>query len=185
MPPRESSGEGPISWRHWLGWGFFAAGWAVWLVAICLPGWDIVVLLGFSPTGPGLPIAVWLLLAPLMVVDKLQRMHLTEALLLALCTIPYFVAALTAARGAFRNRRGLRGFRWPSRLLGLGLLEAWLYTGLLFPHQLPEMPPGFIVLAVGSTLICLGVWIIPPRQKHKDIPGSGPVVPQVGPPSGM
>ena len=68
------------------------------------------------------------------------------------------------------------------RVGSLGMLAVWVEVAYASQHYNFLALPGYPVLALGSTLICLGVWLIPPRQKRKDIVASGPAFPpQAGP----
>ena len=168
MAAKDLSGRSSMQWKRRFGWGVFALGWVIWLVAICLPGWNFWP----SPRGNGdltFPIAIWLLLMPLSIGDAFWwRAEWGLALWRVTCTFPYLVAVFASALGSFRR---WRGFRLTSRLLALGLLEAWLYTagirvvlGKKFNWTLPtpwlyvsdmQAAPGFVVLAAASASLHL------------------------------
>jgi hypothetical protein len=55
------------------------------------------------------------------------------------------------------------------RLGALGILAVWVEVAYASQHYNFLALPGYPVLAIGSTLICLGVWLIPSRQKRNEI----------------
>ena len=83
-------------------------------------------------------------------------------------------AGCAAAAVGWRARR--RRLWWLGRLLSLGLLWAWVLCGVAVrwsgwqtssvtgTRVYYPLYPGFFVLATGGTLVCIGVWLIPPRH---------------------
>ena len=58
------------------------------------------------------------------------------------------------------------------RMASLGMLEmTYAGVGYLVGHRNGGFYLGFPMLALGSTLICIGVWLIPPRQKCGEATG--------------
>ncbi len=130
-------------------------GWILWVLALFLPGYPY---LGFSH-----PMLEYLANTPRLDFQNLMHILAWPRVLLSLW---YYLALLAAFIWTFLPKfAGNPRIKQALRLISLGLLQAVFVSTWMIIH-----PPrgiayyGPIAFAVGSMLICIGIWIIPPRR---------------------
>ena len=94
-----------------------------------------------------------------------------ESLVLGRCCWLAFDAGVLVCALWLLLREGPRWLDIIGRLGTLGILAIWAEVIYAWRYFNFHALPGYPVLALGSTLICVGVWLTPPRQKHDG--GSG------------
>ncbi len=160
------SGARKVGWYKWnilSGFTIYSIGWIIWLVSLCLPI-DYVAQGAWTHPDAPLPTALFLIFTALMPVFAVFKIHLYWPYLLLWLYYPGLLAALVCV---FRLRSPILFVFL--RLCSLALLEVWVWELMyLLKDRQGTFYWGGTVLAVGSTLICLGVWLIPPRQKGED-----------------
>ena len=160
--------------RLWAGWTVYAIGWAVWFISLWMPAAFLVP----HATLP-LPTIDFLVLDMVGCLGALARLHFYSGLLI----VPYFLG-LAAAVGCALCSNSARILTLLRITSLCGFLVDYVGVGYSMEHH-RRFLEGFPLLALGSTLICLGVWLIPPQQGHKDIVAFSPAPgSQVGPASG-
>ena len=162
--------ETPIRLPHPVpGWAIYAIGWAVWLGAMWLPAiapsWH-----GATPlsTARGCAVFVFGFLGNALDLGIWQGTRPQFVLLIASRAVGglAYVGGVLASALAW-SMRGRRHLLMVSRLASTGLLLSWwgVWFALSQAVQDGRPPyPGFIIIAPASTLICIGVWLIPPRH---------------------
>ena len=170
------SAGGNSRWRKaWLGWAVYFLGWSIWFASLPLKAdYDSLIYWpgqAWPPNGNEAPSSVLgnLVLGP---TDLPNEPDKTNHVGFYLCLIYYFSVLLCAIWPLIRVRP------WWLRLIGrigsLGMLAVWVEVAYASQYYNFLALPGYPVLAIGSTLICLGVWLIPLRRKHNDTVASGP-----------
>ena len=174
------SGCYPSKTRVAIAWTAYVTGWVVWFVSLWMPA--TIFLAGTNPNVPPTSVALWFVYLMVSLGETLQQSTPDTGYLVleSFILLPYYLALLAAAGGGFCKERVTW---WITRLTALGLLESVYYAWLTYQSSLPGPPshedplflgkgmplfPGFPTLAVASTLICIGLWLIPPRQKGED-----------------
>ena len=136
------------------GWTIYIAGWVTWIVSLWLPASFLVQ----GATEP-LPTIAFIVLDLIGCTGAALRFQFYWGLL----ALPYCLGLAAAIGCSLRPKS-------PRRLLQLrmtslcGILAAPLGIVYLVGHQRNEFFLGFPFLGLGSTLICIGVWLIPPRR---------------------
>ena len=142
------------------GFTMYSIGWIIWLASLCLPI-DYVVQGAWTHPNAPLPTALFVIFTALLPVLAVFNVHLYWPYLPLWLYYPGLFAALVCA---FRPQSPIL-FAF-LRFCSLALLEVWAWELMyLLRDRQGTFYWGGTVLAVGSTLICLGVWLIPPRQK--------------------
>ena len=166
--------------RLWAGWIIYTIGWGVWVISLWLPAGYLSQGAWTHPNKP-LPTVIFVIATALIPIFAFFNIHLYWSYLPLWLYYPGLLAAVLAA-----FRPGSAKLLITLRLSSLALLESCLLEAThLFGGQQDTFYYGADILALGSTLICLGVWLIPPRRKHNDIVALGPTSePQAGAASG-
>ncbi len=162
--------------RLWAGWILYVTGWAAWFISLLMPA-------AYASRGAAEPIKGWLYVG-LAFLELLGGLASFSFTLTTAVFAGYFLGLGSAAisPGLRRWRRS----RWAARAVTLGSLIG-CYLGWRYLREyrgFDRFCPGLPTLAAASILICLGVWMIPLRQKHKDtVAADVASEPQAGPAS--
>ncbi len=171
--------------RFTVGWSIYAIGWLVWFGALPLKAdYAIINPWGVNP----FPIPSTSNLTPEPTIGALVGGGALQPKYLVLAGHLYLVYYLGFLFSIiwFLIRLGPWWLRLIGRIGSLGMLAVWVEVAYASQHYNFLALPGYPVLAVGSTLICLGVWLIPPRQKREGLVALGPASPsQAVPASGI
>ncbi|HTV48084.1 MAG TPA: hypothetical protein VMG59_06535 [Phycisphaerae bacterium] len=172
------------SLQSWIAWTIYFVGWITWFASMSLkadylfPG-----LFSFSNTYPPpssvqpASVFVMLIAGP----SGPQNQTAGEMQLgLSLCVV-YDIGVLFCVFWPL-FRMGPQWLDIIGRVGALGALSVWAEVAFASQYFNFHVLPGYPVLAVASTLICIGVWLIPPRlaksngQIHKPMlnPGVSP-----------
>ena len=145
------------------GWVVYFAGWVIWIVSLWLPIDHLAQGAWTHPNAP-LPTGLFVILTALMPILAFFDIHLYWPYLPLWLYYPGLFAALVCA---FRPRPPILFVLL--RICSLAILEVWVWELI---YQIKDRRGTFYwggtVLALGSTLICLGVWLIPPRRAKID-----------------
>ena len=139
--------------RLWAGWTVYAIGWAVWFISLWTPAFFLVP----HATLP-LPTIDFLILDLIGCLGALARLHFYSGLLIA----PYFLG-LAAAVGCALRPKSARILTLLRIISLCGFLVDYGGVGYLMENHRRFLAGGPL-LALGSTLICIGVWLVPPRH---------------------
>jgi hypothetical protein len=151
----------PSNLRSTIAWTIYALGWVVCFVSLWMPG------VAFGTTGAY--VVLWYLM--LMAATTLFGRAGATPELAPVFWIYYLGAIASLVAGFYRPTPA--AVRWCIRTASLGLLVApaiaWLYLWS------PSRPLffGLPTLALGSMLIFIGVWLIPPRKNDRKAAGKG------------
>jgi hypothetical protein len=160
---------GEIFWsspeRRWLGWTILLAGWILWFVSLSLPY-------------GGLPTLALVFLFSLLLTGALllgDTSVLFASLDKPLGFVPlsiYLVCAILLLIATFGMLVFGLGERWwkITRIISLSLLGSFYLMYQFYQANLHDNPSepfglGFPVLVLGSILIFIGLWLIPPKNK--------------------
>ncbi len=132
-----------------IAWVLYSVGWIVWLASMAMKVTGFL----FSSLG-----AVFLT-SPVAIVCYPGSMAMDCVVL------GYYLGFIACLCWPWLRR--WRWARWPLPIAGLGLLASWLVLAAI-TTQRDQIPvwTGALMNSVGSTMICLGVWLIPARQKR-------------------
>ncbi|MGC9261237.1 MAG: hypothetical protein ACP5I8_14325 [Phycisphaerae bacterium] len=153
-----------VLWRAWLGWCAYGLGWLAWLASLPLKAdydYPAINPWGINPFPVPAGVHADQVIAALVGGIALQRKYVALANQLY---IAYYLGVLICVIWLF-VRLGPRWLRVIGRMGSLGMLAVWFEVAYASQHYNFLALPGYPALAVGSTLVCLGVWLIPPRQK--------------------
>ena len=183
----DSVGGNPKWPKAWAGWAAYFFGWSIWFASLPLkadyggliywPGHTWPPRGNLAPTSSVLGMLVF---GPDDLPNEPDR---TSHVGFYLCLI-YYLSVLFCTIWPL-IRFGPWWLRAIGRLGVFGALLVWVEVAYASQYYNFLALPGYPVLAIGSTLICLGVWLIPPRRKHKDTVASDPTSePRAGTASG-
>ncbi len=147
--------------RLWAGWAAYTIGWTVWFISLLMPA-------AYASRWAAEPIKVWLYIG-LAFLELLGGIASFSFTLTTAIFAGYFLGLGSAAISP--GLRRWRPSRWAARAVTLGSLIG-CYPGWRYLREYrgcDRFCPGLPTLAAASILVCLGVWLIPPRQKRKDI----------------